>query len=133
MKASLILCDWAESINGKLYIQGAGWSQSLANAPSAMAVAVLIKVPWDRANHKLPIELVLRNEDSEIVRFNDEEIVVRGDIEAGRPPGLKAGVDLDISLAMKFNGILFPPGGYVFEFSIDGEVLDRASFQAIGA
>lgn len=46
----MLLCDAADSVNGKLYILGAGWSQLLfPDRPANMSLAIKIAVPWDQA------------------------------------------------------------------------------------
>ncbi len=48
----LVVCDFAEVINGKLYLQGAGWSRIVANQPMVLAVALFWRIPWGKANQK---------------------------------------------------------------------------------
>jgi hypothetical protein len=98
INVQLILCDAAQADPaGKVHMLGAGWS--MTRSPTAHAVAVLIKVPWDRANQKLPLKLILLDSDGHPVRLDTSEgpaeIMSAGEIEVGRPPGLASGSMLD--------------------------------------
>ena len=51
IKATMLLCDSAQSIGGKLYVLGGGWSilRKTGNLMT-MALAVKLSIPWSRAN-----------------------------------------------------------------------------------
>ncbi len=49
VKTTLLLCDHAQEVAGKLYVLGGGWS-IYRGAPVTMGLAVKIAVPWDAAN-----------------------------------------------------------------------------------
>ena len=130
---TLILCDWAEAIGGKLYIMGAGWSRIIANTQASIAVAVLWMIPWSQANRRHHIELTLVTEDGQpFLDSEGEKLRVEGDIEVGRPPGLKEGSSLEAPIALKLPNVAFPPGGYRFDFHVNGSLEATASFDAIG-
>ena len=59
MKTTVLLCDQAQEVGGKLYILGGGWSQ-YRGSPVTMTLAVKIAVPWDAANmqHEFLAKLV---------------------------------------------------------------------------
>lgn len=125
----MLLCDWAEDVGGKLYIQGAGWNRLAANAPASIAVAVLLEIPWDQANRPHDMRLQLVTEDGQPVMPDGETpLVLDGKAEVGRPPGTKPGSSLNAPFALKFAGIVLPPGGYRFELAINGEPLTSRSF-----
>src|SRR5260221_4161821 len=129
----LVLCDFAEVINGKLYLQGAGWTRLLANQPFAIAVALFWRIPWGNANQKQEITIRLVTEDGD--PFLDPEgnpVRADGQIEVGRPPGLKEGASLDAPLAVRLGAMTFPPGGYRFELEVNGQLEAFASFDAVG-
>ena len=51
MDATLLLCDHAEAVGGKLYINGGGWNVLLRpGVPVNVSLAILIEVPWDEAD-----------------------------------------------------------------------------------
>jgi len=37
---TVMLCDYAEAVQGKLYIAGGGWSELRGNGPADLALAV---------------------------------------------------------------------------------------------
>ena len=132
VEATLLLCDAAESIGGKLYILGGGWSQIYTpNAPTNMALAVKLSIPWDQANEPIKIMASLVTEDGNPVDLGMGPLSAGGDIEVGRPPGLKRGTPLDAPLVLNFTGIALTPGGYVWQLEIDGEVKARAPFRVL--
>ncbi len=130
MQVTLILCDAAQEMGGKLYVLGGGWSQlHRANVPTPMSLAIMIKVPWDQANEKHEFEAVLMDADGERVQFEGNEIMAAGEFETGRPAGLKRGTDLDVPAVLSFNGLALPVGGYRWEVFVDGAQMAVAPFQ----
>jgi len=65
VRATLLLADHAVVAEGKLYINGGGWSVTSPGAPSA--IAVKLDVPWDRTNQRLHLRLRLIGQDGEQV------------------------------------------------------------------
>lgn len=134
MQVTLLLCDAAQEMGGKLYVLGGGWSQlQQPDVPSNMALAVMIKVPWDQANEKHSFDAVLMTDDGERVQIEENEVSATGEFETGRPAGLKRGVDLDVPLALTFNGMPLPAGGYRWEVFIDGTQMAVAPFRVGGS
>jgi Family of unknown function (DUF6941) len=123
MKVTLLLADSAQAVNGKLYVLGGGWSIT-GPAPSPMALAIKIDLPWDRANMKHRWKLELVDSDNRPVKTQiqpdaePEPFVIEGEFETGRPPGLKPGTPLDVPLAFNFGPIALQPGmRYEWRFS----------------
>lgn len=132
VEATLLLCDAAESIGGKLYILGGGWSQIYTpNVPTNMALAVKLSIPWDKTNEPITVLASLLTEDGSPADLGVGPVTAGGDIEVGRPPGLKRGTPLDAPFVFNFAGIALPPGGYVWQLEIDGEVKARAPFRVL--
>ena len=106
METTLLLCDYAEAINGKLYIMGGGWSVCTPG-PRTLALSVKILVPWDQANEKHKLSVSLRDDDNNVVEFGTppRKVVNDGAFEVGRPPKVKKGTPLDFIVAMVFNGL----------------------------
>lgn len=128
----MLLCDFAESINGKLYIQGAGWNQLLAGQPAAIALAILLEIPWDETNQPHDIKVQLLNEDAEPVTPVGAPVplLIEGKVEVGRPPGVKRGSTMNAPLAFKLNGIVLEPGSYRFDLSVGDVPIAVQSFTA---
>jgi hypothetical protein len=90
----LILCDAAQADpNGKIHMLGAGWSVT-ATPTTPQAVAILIKVPGDRAEQQISGTLRLLDADGQAVEVETssgkkEPIENEFALEVGRPPGLE--------------------------------------------
>ncbi|MEO8293153.1 MAG: hypothetical protein ABI635_08435 [Actinomycetota bacterium] len=134
LEATMLLCDWAEALQGKLYVMGGGWTQLTLNNPTVtgMTLAITIAVPWDRTNMKLPLLIELVTEDgAPVVKEDGEAVLVEGQIEAGRPPGSKPGASFVSPLAIRVGGFTLEPGAYSWRLKIGDEELAHASFTAI--
>lgn len=124
MRATLLLADHAVVAEGKLYINGGGWSVTTGGAPSA--IAVKLDVPWDRTNQRLQLRLRLVGQDGEPVVVPGPEgpqpVVIAAEAEVGRPPGLAHGADIDFPLAFQIGPLPLEPGQrYQWVLDIDGE------------
>jgi len=128
----MLLCDAAEQQGGKLYILGAGWSTiHFSDVPVNMALAVKLAVPWDQANEAHRMKAALLTEDGEPVDVGAGPVHAEGDIEVGRPPGLKRGTPLDVPFVLPFPNLVLPAGGYVWELEIDGTQMARTPFRVL--
>lgn len=132
MDATMLLCDAAEEVNGKLYIIGGGWSVLwIPYAPTNMAVAVKLSVPWDQTNRPHDVGIALMTDDGEVVDLGSGPVGGGGQIEVGRPAGVKPGTALDVPFVVKFNGLALPPGGYRWELEIDGSMIGTVPFRVM--
>jgi hypothetical protein len=125
MKVTMLLADYAQVADGKLTIVGGGWSVT-GPMPVPFAIAILFEVPWDRANMKHRFRLDLVDSDGHVVFVPTEEgeepLVIEGEFEAGRPPGLKPGTPLDVPIAINLPGPPIQPGGrYEWRLTVNGE------------
>jgi hypothetical protein len=117
----LLVADGAQSVNGKLYVLGGGWThlwlpQFPGRAPIPFALALGLRVPWSRTNQRFAFALELRDADNERV---GEEPIAHGEFEQGRPPGLRPGTEQRIVMAIPV-GAEFPAAGrYGFSLQID--------------
>ncbi len=128
----MLLCDAADAAEGKLYILGGGWSHVYSpNAPVNMALAIMIAVPWNQANEKHDVNAALVSEDGDTVEVEGNQVIAGGELEVGRPPGLRAGTQLNTPLVLNFSGLVLKPGGYVWELRIGGKVMARTPFQVV--
>ena len=125
MRATLLLADAAQAVEGKLYILGAGWSVT-GPQPAPMAIALKLDVPWDQANtrHRWRLELV--DADGEPVSLSENgAIFIEQEFEVGRPPGVKPGTALDYVVAMNIAPLPLEPGRqYAWTLTIDGDGRD---------
>jgi hypothetical protein len=136
IEAQMLLCDAAVADpSGKLHMLGAGWSMT-GSPTSPQAVAVLLKIPWDRANERLGLVLRLLDPDGRpvVVGTPDggQEVTMSGDIEAGRPPGVAPGSQLDAALAFNVPSLPLAPGRYQWRLDVADDTF-TASFQVLSA
>jgi len=119
MKASLLLADAAQVVQGKLYILGGGWSIT-GPEPAPSAIAIKIDVPWDEANRRHRFQLNLLDADGKPVIIGNQSVSITGEFEAGRPAGLLPGTPLDVTLAINIGPLPIQPGSrYVWRLSIN--------------
>ena len=131
MDADLLLCDHAEAVNGKLYINGGGWNLLFAvGAPVNISLAILIEVPWDEANRRHRLRVDLLTVDGELVEMDDgNAISIPGEFEVGRPPGIKPGTTLNTPIVVNVAGLKLEAGGYEWRLFIGDEPVARRPFQ----
>jgi hypothetical protein len=129
IRVTLLLADSAEAVNGKLYVLGGGWNLGgPAGQPIAMAVAIIISVPWHETNQRHSFRAVLLTEDGQPVPNPEgQPIEVTGGFDVGRPAGIKPGSSFNAPLAIRLNPAL-AAGGYRWEVSIDGTLMAAESF-----
>ncbi len=129
----MLLCDYVQAAEGKLYINGGG---VVVNSPGApLGIALLIGVPWPQTNRPHHWKLVLVTADGEPVSVatpvGEQPVVVEADFEVGRPVGLPSGTELPLPIAINFGPLGLPPGSqFEWRLEIDGMSEDhwRLSF-----
>lgn len=126
IKATMLLADSAQAVEGKLYILGGGWNM-IGPGPSPLAVALHIEVSWDRSNIAHPWRLELVDSDGQPVTVatpmgEKEPVAVGGNFEVGRPPGVPIGTNLGVSIAINFGPLPLAPGErYEWRLTVAGE------------
>ena len=125
MRATLLLADHAVVADGKLYINGGGWSVT-GPTPTPSAIAVKLDVPWDRANQKLHLRLRLIGQDGEPVTVPAltarSRLRSRATRRSAVQTGLVHGADIDFPLAFQLGPLPLEPGQrYQWVLDIDGE------------
>jgi hypothetical protein len=124
MKVTMLLADSVQAVGGKLYILGGGWS--VTGPPAQFGIAILIEIPWDQTNQKHPWKLELLDSDGAAVLVQtpagEQPLVFQGELEVGRPPGLKPGTPIGIPLAINLAPLqLEPSSRYEWRLSIHGQ------------
>ena len=129
LKGTILLCDWAEAIGGKLYAQGIGWVATGADRPLQFAVACIFRVPYDETNKKHSASIKLVTEDGH--PYPEVNPVEAGfEFALGRPPGMRHGEEQVVPFAIRVGIQAFTAGAYRFELYMDGELVDTVSFTA---
>lgn len=132
IEATMLLCDSAQSIGGKLFILGGGWSiLKRTGQPMTMALAVKLEIPWSQSNERHVIEAVLLTSDGDAVTHEGNDVRSSGEIEVGRPPGFKQGTPLDAAFVLTLQGLDLEPGSYVWVLRAHDAVLARCPFQVV--
>lgn len=129
MKLTLLLADWAEVLNGKLYVMGGGWTET-GPAPGPSALALIVEVPWDETNRKHTVKFQLMDGDHQPVMIvaptGPQRVEVAAEFEVGRPPGIPAGTSFNVPVAMNIGPLPLPAGKmYVWRCSIDEQSNDE--------
>jgi hypothetical protein len=141
LSLDMFLADRAEAINGKLYVMGGAWDRLQVPElpgplPVSISVAVVITVPWSLTNKQFTFSLELVDVDNAPVQIGDEgEGLFSIPFEVGRPPGLREGRPQKSVLSVMIGpGLEFESEGtYSFRGLIDGEELNRATFDLVAA
>ena len=122
----MLLADYAQAAEGKLNVIGGGWTIT-GPVPAPSAIGILIEVPWDRTNERHEFRLELLDSDGEPVLGQNpagarEPLVIGGQFEVGRPPGIKRGTPISFPVAINLPPQPLPPNGrYEWRLSIDDE------------
>lgn len=123
----MLLSDFAQVVQGKLYIMGGGWSVT-GPQPSLSAIAVKIEVPWTQTNrrHEFKVELIDADGHPVILTppAGEGPVVLMGHFEVGRPLGMSPGTPLDVPLALTIPPMPLASGRYVWRLTIDGTSQD---------
>lgn len=82
-----------------------------------------MKVPWDRTNQKLRMNLELLDSDGQPVTVSGEPLTAGGEIEVGRPPGIAPGSLLDAAFALNVPSLPLTPGRYDWRLDFAGTVV----------
>lgn len=132
--AKLILCDAAQAdqTSGKMHMLGAGWTVSRSPI-TPHAVAVMLKVPWDRTNQKISVTLFLVTSDGAEVAppsSGGKPLKIESEIEVGRPPGIAAGSHIPAAFAVNVPSLPLDPGRYEWRL-VAGETEVSEPFQIL--
>ena len=125
----LILADSVQAVSGKLYMLGGGWNRRTSASfpsPATMGIAIGLLVPWDETNqtHRVTISILDEDGTQAVPQIN-------GDVEVGRPPGLRAGTEQRSLLAINASFPLPRPGRYEVIVEAPLGAQKRVAFDAV--
>jgi hypothetical protein len=124
VKVTLLLCDFAEVADGKLFVLGAGWIFKGMGTP--MALAAIVEVPWSETNQQHVWNARLVDADGHAMEIAAPDgqmvpIAAGGQFEVGRPPGHPDGTPQNVPLALNLGPLALAPGQrFSFIFEVDG-------------
>jgi len=144
MEVNALLADSVATADGKLFVQGGGWTSLTASElpfhQDRIGIGILIYVPYTATNeeHKLEISLqdqdgnplVLGNappgvesEDGKIRRF-------QAHFNVGRPPTIPPGDEQAVPFGLNINSLQFERADlYTFVIDVDGTPMKRLPFR----
>jgi hypothetical protein len=124
----LLVADRAEAVNGKLYLMGGGWDRvTLPRFPGSASfdVALGALVDYTETNERHEFALTLEDDDNQVVLGP-----ISGQVELGRPPGLKPAQAQRFMVAVRGPFPLPGPGCYHWVARLDGREAGRTTFWA---
>jgi len=120
LSVTMLLADAAQVADGRLSVLGGGIAV-LPPTPQPMALALIVTVPWSRADEVFPWVCELLQSDGMPVMAGDVPVLVNGQVAAGRPAGWPETQPLNVPVVISFNGLPVEPGkAYVWRLAIDG-------------
>ena len=121
----LLTADFAEIVNGKLYVMGAGWDTiTPPEYPTTIRLGIVvgIRVPYRDAGTKHHVTITLRNGPTELLRME-------ADVETNRRPGGRVDATL-VPLAVNHIIPLAEPGALELTADVDGRSSRRIVIRA---
>ena len=125
----IMLADWAETINGKLYIQGGGWDRKVVvpGQPTDFTIVASIVIPWNATNQPHEFSIAIESEDGTAIMPP-----LSGSATVGRPPSARPGQDFRTQVAAKIGGVQLPAlGTYRVAMTLNGDITKSAAFYAV--
>ncbi len=118
---TMLLCDHVTVAEGKLYVNGGGWTLTGPN-PTPMGIALLIGVPWSSAGSDVHFRLSLVMTDGQAVAApGGGPVAIEGNVHVNSPEGMSPGAHLDVPLAINFPPIELPAGQrLIWELELNG-------------
>ena len=111
MRATLILCDYAATADGKLTVVGAGWNVVVPGASPA-GLGGIIEIPFSETNRPVRWRLRLQDADGQPVELQGpmgpQPVEIEGVVEVGRPVGIVPGDPLPVPFAINMAPLPLP-------------------------
>jgi hypothetical protein len=122
----LLLCDYSEAVNGKLYLTGGGWNVlRLPELPAewSFSIGLGIDIAYHETNE--PHELVVTVQDPDGNELGDG---LTANFETGRPPGLPQGQEQRLVMSIAATAAFATAGPHAAVVQVNGEEIGRARF-----
>ena len=125
----LIMGDFAQVVDNKLYVQGGGWDRLTVNSgfpvEHRVGIAASFTVPWNETNQLAGVEIEVLTDDGASVAK------IEGQFKVGRPADHPPGQDQRTQVAGNLTLKLEKAGTYAIEARIDGQVGKRTQFNVV--
>jgi hypothetical protein len=123
----LILADYVETVNGKLYMMGGAWENYTLpdpNRPARFGIAIAVVVPWAATNEQHQLQLRVEDADGKDVTPS-----MNIDFQVGRPPNLPPGSEQRVVWALNGDFALPVPGTFRLIAAIDAQDSEWTTFR----
>jgi uncharacterized protein DUF6941 len=117
---ALLIADFAQAIEGKLYVMGGGFNQLLLadfGLPGRFYFGAILHIPWEDSNRRIPIEGFLQTVDGERL----EGFRLHGDIQTGRAAEATPGTASVVAIAGPVEFSVAGPGDLQFLLRFGGD------------
>jgi hypothetical protein len=148
MQVNLLLADFAQVHQGKLFIVGAGINLMLVPPVEPyvlnFGLGATVTIPWTATNQNHRFRIALVDNDEHTIRLTvtppgvvvpeEDEGAIVGNFNAGRSPSMEVGEDSIMPMAFQFPNLPVPyPGSYKVTMQIDGTEVACARFRVAPA
>jgi hypothetical protein len=126
VKASMMLADFAQAVEGKLYLMGGGWTE-IGPDPSPFAIVVQLSIPLHEIGTTHTWELNLLDEDMNPAKLSNlpDAVPIHGEFSAGRRTDYPPGIPILLNLCVNSGPLPFLPNRrYAWQLRIDGGTED---------
>jgi hypothetical protein len=124
MRVTMLLCDSAREVGGKLFVVGGGWTRLRGSGgPAGMALAVMVALRGAEATRRHSYEAVLVGPDAGRVAAAEGSFELR---EADPD-----GPELHAALALTFDGLELGEGSHEWRLAVDGKPRATVSFDVV--
>ena len=146
MQVNVMLADFAEVHQNKLFITGAGVNLVIVPPTEPyvanFGIGLIVTIPWTATNQNHRLRIALVDRDEHVVPVfqpppgldvpEDDRGVILGNFNVGRSAIMEVGEDSILPIAFQFPNLLIPhPGSYKIVIEIDGTELAAARFRVV--
>jgi len=144
MQVDIMLADFAEVHQNKLFITGAGINLLVVPPVQpyrvSFGVGLTVTVPWTATNQNHRMRIALADSDGQVIPLfqpfpgvvvpEEDRGAIIANFNVGRAASMEHGEDSILPIAFQFPGLELPhPGSYLMTVEIDSEELATARFR----
>jgi len=122
----VLLSDYSEAVNGKLYMTGGGWNVlKLPELPHEWSfhIGLGLDVGWDETNMEHELVVAVHDPDG-----NELGEGLTANFETGRPPGMPNGQEQRLVMSIGATANFETAGPHAVIIQVNGEELGRSRF-----